>query len=176
MDSKKGQVSSQNALPIILIIGLAFLIMATIAFIGDKYGDALRDDDVSVTLANETLTTVAETGEYLSYYDLNDVTCSVLEVTNATDGAAIPSTNYTATNCFIAINAGHQTSFNNTNWNVTYTAVFDRDTVATNVTSSLNTEISSNTSIIGIVLTISLVGIVLTVLIGVFAGVRARRI
>ena len=92
---KKGQLSLADAPTVVLLVGLVFLVMATIAFIGEKYGDAL------------------------------------------TTGS-----------------------------------------VAQNVTNDLNTEISNNTSIAGIVLTISLVGIVLTVLIGIFLGVRTsgRRI
>jgi len=86
---KKGQLSLGDAPTVVLLVGLVFLVMATIAFIGEKYGDAL------------------------------------------TDGS-----------------------------------------VAQNVTNDLNTEIANNTSIAGIVLTISLVGIVLTILIGVFIGVR----
>jgi len=86
---KKAQLSLGDAPTVVLLVGLVFLVMATIAFIGEKYGDAL------------------------------------------TDGS-----------------------------------------VAQNVTDDLNTEIANNTSIAGIVLTISLVGIVLTILIGVFIGVR----
>ena len=86
---KKAQLTLGDAPTVVLLVGLVFLVMATIAFIGEKYGDAL------------------------------------------TDGS-----------------------------------------VAQNVTNDLNTEISNNTSIAGIVLTISLVGIVLTILIGVFVGVR----
>jgi hypothetical protein len=86
---KKAQLNLGDAPTVVLLVGLVFLVMATIAFIGEKYGDAL------------------------------------------TDGS-----------------------------------------VAQNVTNDLNTEISNNTSIAGIVLTISLVGIVLTILIGVFIGVR----
>lgn len=89
LKSKKGQLTLGDAPTVVLLVGLVFLVMATIAFIGEKYGDAL------------------------------------------TDGST-----------------------------------------AQNVTIDLNTEIESNTSIAGIVLTISLVGIVLTVLIGVFIGVR----
>lgn len=86
---KKGQLTLGDAPTVVLLVGLVFLVMATIAFIGEKYGDAL------------------------------------------TDGS-----------------------------------------VAQNVTTDLNTEIANNTSIAGIVLTISLVGIVLSILIGVFIGVR----
>ncbi len=46
------------------------------------------------------------------------------------------------------------------------------NSAAYNVTGDLQEEIGNNTSIAGIILTISLVGIVLTVLIGVFIGVR----
>ena len=91
--NSKGQLSLGDAPTVVLIVGLVFLVMATIAFIGEKYGDALT--------------------------------------------------------------AG---------------------STAQNVTVDLNTEISNNTSIAGIVLTISLVGIVLTVLIGVFLTIRSRRV
>lgn len=88
---KKGQLSISDAPNVVLIIGLVFLTMATIAFISEKYGDALTTDSV-----------------------------------------------------------------------------------AANVTDDLEKEISDNTSIAGIVLTISLVGIVLSVLIGIFMGFRTR--
>ena len=90
---KKGQLTLGDAPTVVLIVGLVFLVMATIAFISEKYGDALTTNSI-----------------------------------------------------------------------------------AANVTDDLETEISNNTSIAGIVLTISLVGIVLTVLISVFLAVRARRV
>ena len=93
MMQKKGQLSLGDAPTVVLIVGFVFLVMATVAYIGEKYGDAL------------------------------------------TDGSA-----------------------------------------AQNVTNDLNEEIANNTSIAGIVLTISLVGIVLSILIGIFAGFGARRI
>lgn len=87
---KRGQLSLADAPTVVLLVGLVFLVMATIAFIGTKYGDALPDGSV-----------------------------------------------------------------------------------AQNVTTALNQEIANNTSIAGIVLTISLVGIVLAVLIGIFLVARA---
>lgn len=87
--NKRGQLTLADAPTVVLLVGLVFLVMATIAFIGQKYGDALPNNSV-----------------------------------------------------------------------------------AQNVTKDLNKEISNNTSIAGIVLTISLVGIVLTVLIGVFLVTR----
>ena len=91
MKNRKGQISLADAPTVVLLVGLVFLVMATIAFISQKYGDALPDGSV-----------------------------------------------------------------------------------AQNVTTDLNTEIANNTSIAGIVLTISLVGIVLSVLIGIFLVTRTR--
>lgn len=91
--TKKGQISLADAPAVVLIVGLIFLIMATIAYISEKYGDSLTEN----------------------------------------------STAY-------------------------------------NVTVDLQEEIEDNTSIAGIVLTISLIGIVLTVLIGVFLSLRTRRV
>lgn len=88
---KKGQISLNDAPSVVLIVGLVFLVMATVAYVSNEYGDALP--------------------------------------------------------------AG---------------------SVAANVTDDLNTEISDNTSIAGIVLTISLVGIVLSILIGIFVVARGR--
>ena len=89
--NKRGQLTLGDAPTVVLLVGLVFLVMATIAFIGEKYGDALTDNST-----------------------------------------------------------------------------------AQNVTRDLNTEIGNNTSIAGIILTISLVGIVLGILIGVFMGITRR--
>jgi uncharacterized membrane protein len=93
LDKKKGALSIADAPQVVLIIGFVFLVMATIAYVGEKYGDAL------------------------------------------TSGSH-----------------------------------------AYNVTQDLQEELSDNTSIAGIVLTISLVGIVLSVLIGIFVMSKSRQI
>lgn len=89
MRKDKGQISLSDAPSVVMIVGFVFLIMATIAFVSEQYGDALTE-----------------------------------------------------------------------NGN------------AANITDALETELSNNTSIAGIVLTISLVGIVLSVLIGIFVSSR----
>ena len=106
--NKKGQLSLMDAPSVVLIVGLVFLVMATIALVAEKYGDSLET-------ANQ-----------------GDPQC---------DGENV---------------SGCGTAFN--------------------VTQDLQTELANNTSIAGIVLTISLVGIVLTVLIGVFLTIRSRRL
>ena len=103
---KKAQLSLGDAPTVVLLVGLVFLVMATIAFVGEKYGDSMVAQQETTATCNTT------SGIY--------------------------------TGCGAAYN----------------------------VTTDLQTEIGNNTSIAGIILTISLVGIVLTVLIGVFVGVR----
>ncbi len=103
---KKGQLSLGDAPTVVLLVGLVFLVMATIAFIGEKYGDSMIDQQAVTATCNET------------------------------------------------------------------SGIYSGCGAAYNVTQDLQTEIGNNTSIAGIVLTISLVGIVLTILIGVFIGVR----
>lgn len=87
--NKKGQIGLADAPQVVMIVGFIFLIMATIAYVSEQYGDALT--------------------------------------TNGT---------------------------------------------AANITDDLETELSDNTSIAGIVLTISLVGIVLSILVGIFVASR----
>ena len=103
---KKAQLSLGDAPTVVLLVGLVFLVMATIAFIGEKYGNSI------LTQQTETATCNTTSGIYTG--------CSEAYI----------------------------------------------------VTADLQTEIGNNTSIAGIVLTIALVGIVLTILIGVFVGVR----
>ena len=174
---KKGQLSIGDAPTVVLLVALVFLVMATTAFIGEKYEDALTNKLTSYSALNETLTTVTEAGEYLYLNSLRDPVCSISRVINTTSGELIASGNYTTTNCLIQATSHATTSgYNNTNWNVTYTGTYSQLTVASNTTAELQTEISNNTSIAGIVLTISLIGIVLGILISVFLGMRRPRI
>jgi hypothetical protein len=171
----KAQLGIGDAPTVVLLIGLTFLVMATIAFIGEKYGDSIDTDNVNGTIRNETKTTVNQAGDNLAVVNYKNVVCTATTVTNATDGFVISSGNYTLTSCNLkAVNGA--ANFNNTNWNISYTYLYSAATTASNVTGDLNTEIDNNTSIAGIVLTIALVGIVLTILIGVFLGIRRNKI
>lgn len=113
--NKRGQLTISDAPNVVLIVGLIFLVMATIAFVGEQYGTSILEDQAVTATCNTT--TNGGTGD-------------------------------------VSHGCG----------------------AAYNVSQDLQTEINDNTSIAGIVLTISLVGIVLTVLIGIFAGMRMRRV
>jgi hypothetical protein len=56
---KKGQLTLGDAPTVVLLVGLVFLVMATIAFIGEKYGDALTDDSVAQNVTNDLNTEIA---------------------------------------------------------------------------------------------------------------------
>jgi hypothetical protein len=151
-----------------MIVGFVFLIMATIAYVADEYGDSLpTDEDGTITNESVTRANLNAGAHALSGTGAcNAENFAVTEVNNGTD--TFNSGNYT-------ISDGG--SFNNASavnpaagWNVSYT--YDYSGVSCNVTNNLQTELDDNTSIAGVILTISLIGIVLTVLIGIFLASR----
>ena len=56
---KRGQLSLSDAPTIVLLVGLVFLVMATIAFIGQKYGDALPAGSVAQNVTNDLNTEIS---------------------------------------------------------------------------------------------------------------------
>jgi len=172
--NKKGQLSLDDAPTVVLLVGLVFLVMATFAFIGEKYGDAIDTDDTAGAYVNESIVKPGTAGITLDADALKNGVCgSLTTVYNGTGGVIIGLGNFTQTGCTV-VNATGPTvtdTFSSTLL-VNYPYTYSAGTAASNVTADLQTEIGNNTSIAGIILTISLVGIVLTILIGVFIGVR----
>ena len=166
---KKGQLSLGDAPTVVLLVGLVFLVMATIAFIGEKYGDSVLTV-TSASVTNESNAYINGTTYTLDSASLLGFVSPVItNIYNSTNGVLITSGNYTISTTGILSN------LTATNWdtvNVSYTYSYTPETTTYNITGDLQTEIGNNTSIAGIVLTIALVGIVLTILIGIFVGVR----
>jgi len=162
-----------DAPQVVLIVGLVFLLMATIAYVSSEYQDGFTRD-ITQNIVNETITSVIDTPqEVAGTGQCNAESFAVVIITNASGGETIPSTNYTfTTGGSLSFTGAEAEAYNNTNWNISYS--YDHTGTACNVTTDLNTELSDNTSIAGIVLTISLVGIVLSVLIGIFVASRRR--
>ncbi len=82
----------------------------------------------SSSASNETILEVSNvTLETVSNAGLTSFAMVLGIVTNATDGVIISSGNYTSTSngTIIATNAGALSSFNGTDWNVSYTYTFD---------------------------------------------------
>jgi len=168
---KKGQMGGlENAPSMILIVGLVFLTMATVALIGDKYSNALDTDNTAGAYINESATPT-DAGITLVANSLKNGACgTITAVYNTTGGFAITSANYTQTGCTLV----NTTSEFPNAWLVNYPYTYSVETVASNATTDLTTEIANNTSIAGIVLTISLIGIVLGILVSIFFGVTNR--
>jgi hypothetical protein len=170
MKGKKGQTSLNEAPIIVLIVGLTFLMLATLAFIGSEYGESIKNT-ITATVNNET-GAINSTGYTLDgASELDATSFSITTATNATGGETIASGNYTLSSSGVVTNTTDEI------WqdvNFTYTYSYTSRTHAYNVTEDLQEEVEDNTSIAGIVLTISLVGIVLTVLIGIFVGFRRK--
>jgi len=173
---KKGQLNLGDAPTVILLVGLTFLVLATIALIGEKYGAAV-DGSLTATIINESVTQAELTAgsdsvtldTVLAGY-CNPESYSMTAVLNNTDGTTVGAGNYSLSSTGILTNLTDNSS--DDTWDVSYT--FKYGNVACNVTADLQTEVSNNTSIAGIILTISLVGIILAILIGVFLGVTRR--
>jgi len=171
--NKKGQLSLEDAPTVVLLVGLVFLVMATMAMVGEKYqgsvltttsGSVINESGAWINLTTYTL----DSASLLGFSNL-----VVTSIYNSTDDLLIATGNYTVSSTGVLTNV---TDYNFEDVNITYTYTHTPETTAYNVTGDLQTEIGNNTSIAGIVLTISLVGIVLTILIGVFLGVSRRRI
>jgi len=171
---KKGAITLKDAPGLVIIVGFIFLLMATIAYVSEAYRDGIGAG-ISDSVANETgfyLNGTTYTVDHAT--DCNFEGFAVTEIINATDNVTIAAGNYTTSATLgTIVNA-------TSDWNETYEVyvsyTFDYGGIACNVTEDLESELSDNTSIAGIVLTISLVGIILSILIGIFLGVRKNEL
>jgi hypothetical protein len=175
INSTKGQMTLGDAPTVVLMVGFVFLVMATIALVSDKFGTALLSESTA-SVTNESATIVG--GVYTLATD-GELGFASWNATRIINGSAITAlTNETLVEGVdYQIFSANGSIGNLTTWDagkarITYSYVYTPTTVAYNTTGDLNTEIANNTSIAGIILTISLIGIVLTILIGVFVGVR----
>lgn len=173
INDKKGAIGLKDAPSLIIIVGFIFILMATVAYVSEEYRDGIGAS-LDGTVANET-------GFYLNgtTYTVDSATAcnfrdfAVTSILNVTDNSTIGVGNVTQSatagtivNASADIDGAYQVK-------ISYT--YSYAGVACNVTEDLETELASNTSIAGIILTISLVGIVLSILIGIFLGFKGSR-
>jgi len=176
---RKGQVTIGNAPLFILIIGMVFLVMATIALVGEKYQDSVSSG-LTGSVINETLTgpVINTTSRTLAGSTHCGVSgCAISELLNGTTSTiAIGKGNYTVTsNCIATFTwdaSNYTGNYDTGDLLISYS--YEHGGVACNVTGDLQTEIGNNTSLAGLVLTIGLVGLVLTILMGVFYAVGSK--
>jgi len=119
---KKG-LGIRDIYPIVLTITIIAILLGIMFMILTEWKGVTNTNDGLVV--NETLTTVTYAGEVVS----NATKCGFAEFAvstaiNSTDGIVINSGNYTTnagTGRVSVTTAGGDSSFNNTDWNVTYT-------------------------------------------------------
>jgi len=58
--NKRGQLTLQDAPAAVLIVGFVFLVMATIAYIGEKYGDALTENETAYNVTQDLQTEIGD--------------------------------------------------------------------------------------------------------------------
>lgn len=168
--NKKGATGLEGMPSMVIIVCLVFLVLATMAFIALKYGQAMPSDNVATSI-NETLTTVDAFGEMVDNASLcNFKSFSITRITNSS-GFILSAGNYTTSTSGI-VYAAADSEVNGTDWLVTYTSKYAAK--GCDVLTDFQTEIDNNTSIAGMVMTISLVAVILTVLLGAFVLNRNR--
>jgi uncharacterized membrane protein len=132
-------------------------------------------DTTTSQVANETKTTVDEKGELLARSTLRDVVCTVLQVRNATVGGAsaggvIDAGNYTVSGCRIyAVDS----TFNNTDWNVTYSYVYEADNGATNTMNDTMTAIAKTTDWFDIFIVIGAMVVLILLTVIIITAIRS---
>ena len=169
-NKKKGSLRLGDAPQVVMIVGFVFILMATIAFVAEEYQNGIGAG-VSGTFTNQsiylngTTLTVISPSSYCNFQSF-----AVTSAINKTDAAAIAVGNYTVSSTDgTVVNA---TADIPPAYEVYVTGTFAYGGTSCNVTENLQSELSDNTSIAGIVLTISLVGIILSILVGIFVASR----
>jgi len=122
MENKKAQLANLPTGIIALVVAVIMLVIGVVIL------QELRDSDsisasASATQNNETITTVTETGEALARTECR-VACSVTRVMNSTSGVLITSGNYTTLTNRGCTLVSTGSSYNNSNWNVTYSYTY----------------------------------------------------
>ncbi|MEX0595686.1 MAG: hypothetical protein WD512_04230 [Candidatus Paceibacterota bacterium] len=135
---KKGQLAGLSGNILMIVVTVMILVLGLIIIQQMRDLPTLTASE-SGSANNETLITVAESGENFAAFSYPASVCSVSAVTNATSGTVIPASNYTLTNCNIRFTSGNSLGFNNSNWNLSYTFTYGGAAFT-----------STNTSLIGL--------------------------
>jgi len=123
-----------SMITMLFVIGLLIMIFALMG--GEVETSATKD--TTVTVVDETVSTVDEAGVGLTYFGHRAAVCTVSSCTNVT--GTIPTTNYTTTACKIAFTIGDD--FNATDWVCNYTATYNADTTASKVINATSDSLS----------------------------------
>ena len=148
----------------VVVIGVT-LIMGI--FIAATIQDATREGSTDATVSNETILDVSNiTARTVTNAGANDFVMTIGIITNATDGVVISAGNFTATTSgtIIATDAGAESTFNGTDWNVSYTYSYSADTNTSVAAGDLVTALSGGSAWITILIVVGFATIVLGML------------
>lgn len=126
MRNKKGEQGMNMLVPGILMLVIAcFVLIFGLIMLDELLLDVA--DETQSTVTDEVLTTVTETGETVATSGACGFnTFTVTEITNSTSADVIESANYTTdARQGIVYFDGADATYNNTDWNVTYTYYSD---------------------------------------------------
>jgi len=160
----KGQAGLTILLSVIVMLFMIGLLVSIFSIMGGELQTSSYTASTGSATNQTTSAKVTEKGFSLPVSTLRDVVCSGVVFANYTVGLAIPTTNYTVSNCAVTVVSG---TFNNTYWNATYSYTWSNDNTATN---SMNETVASVGGVaswfnIFIVITAMVVLILLTVII-----------
>jgi len=170
MKNKKAQ-GLNILLSVVTSIFIIGLLVSIFALMGGSLmnSDSLYQTTDPVTVINETLSSVDDTGENFTVVDYRGVVCTISQVTNATNGAIISTGNYTQTNCNLA-NA--TIDFGGLDWNVTYSYVYEAPMEAVSVANDTTTSISSVTDWFNIFIVITAMVVLILLITIIIVAIR----
>ena len=158
----KGQMGIENAPAIVLLIGLTFLTLATIAFIGEKYGNTLDVDNTDASAVNESVVSSVSAGlnANVAASVLENVYCGNMTVFhNGTGGISIPANVFTQTGCNV-VNATSSELYGTT-LKISYPYTYSASTSASNASGDLVDALGSGTAWITIIIVVGFAVVVL---------------
>ena len=168
LNLNKIHMEPQDLQKFIISIVLIGIVLVVGIYIADNIGTTLEEDvTTSGTNTNETLVSV-DNVTATSFAILSTqptASCSLTVVVNATGGETIASGNYTQpTSCTIIATAG--SSYNGTNWNVTYgySYTLATSTAASNAAEDVVDALATGTAWISILVIVGFAVIVLSML------------
>ena len=155
---------------IIVLLALAIIGIVSIVILGFFSTSTFVAQSGVITsagIANETLTTVTETGENLAVANYNSVSCTINQVINGSN-TIIGTGNRTVSNCNLASSGTGK--LNNTNWLVTYSYTYRSDNGASGIGNNVSNGIvsffsnaSTYFSLLGVVVIILIISLVVVV-------------
>jgi len=93
---EKGVAGLEILISLIATLFVVGVLVMAFTIAGSKMAETVSEDTTGTNF-NETLATVGDAGDYLTLYTTYGSSCSIVRVTNETDGAPITSGNYTNT-------------------------------------------------------------------------------